>query len=312
MTKGNAHELIFAEGIRERRKQAKKDGDGRVSVVSVLEGAKAPGTVECYKAKVRKLERIMRKANGLSDDENITIDKEDFLAFIVTAHEEKLLAGVTIEGYRAALAFHQKGLRAMTWADDADVCDVVDAFRHKDGLSATARGTVSEPMAKQLFKWIRTTHGKTMADVLKLQYRAALRVCQLKNMKVGDLHQDTGDKYILYLFNDKRVSMSRKKRDHAHQKIVGAKVAKVFNRLAAGKKRGKQINIFTAEKLRRVCKEGAKALNFPTRLKFDGSHILRHGGTPGMVENAREAFADQACAMSRQNRKKYEKPISQR
>ena len=76
MTKGNAHELIFAEGIRERRKQAKKDGDGRVSVVSVLEGAKAPGTVECYKAKVRKLERIMRKANGLSDDENITIDKE--------------------------------------------------------------------------------------------------------------------------------------------------------------------------------------------------------------------------------------------
>lgn len=181
------------------------------------------------------------------------------------------------------------------------------------------RGTVTCKMLEELLELTLLT-APHMYDAITVQFGAALRVSQLVDIKSGDFLAATNPP-SLEIRKDKRRNartLNKPGIGTHHKPILCEKAAKVLALLQAQTTRGELIfprKKWNIQQYNRHIQTAAVVLGWSSSLKWDGSHVLRHGGTAFIVSNMKGrdlASLKGACVMSESMITHYSRTLEER
>ena len=143
-------------------------------------------------------------------------------------------------------------------------------------------------------EWLKQhENGKQLADAVRAQFYAALRSCEVELIRGGDLC-GTNPAHLLLRFEKTRKLTCEKPRYKPLSYKGETEVRSVLQDIPHGEP------AFPAYKKRRVSeliRKKSKELKWPTTVKFDGTHTLRHGGTGVIVNDAIRLLAHALAGM---------------
>lgn len=149
-------------------------------------------------------------------------------------------------------------------------------------ISKRPRGTLSEEMFTNLITWVRERNS-FMADAMIIQAGACLRISELTSLSPAQITKDG-----IWLINQKRDSvakMTSPKPKTTFKRLTlwdgGIEALRWLHKLVQDNPGHKVLfprQLFTHKDYNATIRAGAQALNFPSDLLFDGSHVLRHTG----------------------------------
>lgn len=264
----------------------------------------------------------LRLRKGISEKDQRTAAElatcDDFIQFLDAAQ----LSGLTVSAtFRSALLKQQQCLGLPTWAANSECIVLFKGFRYNGGKNRGTnkiRGTVTPQMLNGLVEYTRKQHPE-MVDAILVQFGCALRVSQLINIVSGDLNT---------LVEPPRLTIRVDKRQNANnidnaergchlKEVLSPEATEVLLRLQTSTPA--TVLLFPPSKWKRRdyvahLKKAAVALQWPPELKWDGSHVLRHGGTRVLVERAQVAGrnAEVACVMSAPTVRRYSQSLEDR
>lgn len=241
-------------------------------------------TKEQYASRVRQLE-IFAKAMGSKK-----VTKDLFILYINSYDKLGAQASSTAEGYRdAALHWFDSGRwKGTNWAASAVVKRVCSGFRYNSGKKKTTpeRGTITGAMFVALIAWLDRMFPH-MTDGARLQFGAGLRISELILVQAGDYKKKNKE---LSIRKDK-TQTAKTVAVHGHKEgykktIVDPDTQELLNKLQDNAEIGSLLfpaSVWRVTHYRTALKEAAIALQWPKDLKYDGTHVLRHGGIGKIV-----------------------------
>lgn len=271
------------------------------------------GTRIQYCSNLQPLRKWICKIRGYDITSNVPtakwISREDFTVFLAACLKTKTLLN---PGIRCSLLKEQEVHDLPTWAGNYATIKLARGFFYEGGQAKNKplKGSITPEM---------------MSDLLNLtikvaeQYGAALRGCQLIDIQKGDYEVETR---LLTIRKDKRFKAANcttakygthtKKVlcDHAHAvlTILQQQTSKMGELLFP-------VSHWNYKNYSKHFKSCAIALQWNPLLKWDGAHILRHGGTNLIIAKCNTTDINvlkQACVMCPQTIKRYGEDLASR
>lgn len=245
------------------------------------------------------------------------VSKDDFTIFLAAALKTETPLN---EGIRSALLKEQNILGLENWAGHPECIELVSGFFYKSGnqTKKPIKGTITPEMFEDLLK-LTISVAERYHDGQVVQYGGALRGCQLIDIQKGDYDVPS---HTLTIRKDKRCKASNAS-THKYgvhtKKILCVHAQKVLTHLQE-----KTVNVgdllfpvknWNYKNYSLHFKSCAKALGWNPLLKWDGSHILRHGGTHNIISLCNTTdinILKQACVMSAPTIKRYGEDMESR
>lgn len=226
-----------------------------------------------------------------------TCSKEHYLQYLWALTAQ----GIAVPtGQHSALRKQQQVLALPMWTEDQDIRTALKGARYRGGhkLESThlPRGTVTPEMLQSLVDLAQRTCPKFVPAIV-VQYGCDLRISQLIALRSGHYCPSPPS---LWIEVDKRETANTVD-DPAigpHWKDVWSPEARAYlGALQATTNAGELLfprSGWTKPEYNRFLKEAAVTLGFPSDFKFDGSHVLRHGGAAAAVRTLRSRGIDAA------------------
>lgn len=260
-------------------------------------------TAKQYGAMFQRAEIFRKELKELEWNEDLYLKLLDELAESgVTSGESwrsALIHGLTAAGKETAFLF---GVAARKATDSL-------SFQHR--LRQTCRGTVTAPMMKEFIQWLVERGKSELASFCVVSFECQLRGHELKYLAKGDYYSD-GTAWLL-IRKDKRQNRAND-RARSFEKIIPEKGLRALQMLGEGKEHG-ELLFPEAEQmsaaLGREIKLAADDLKWPTGLAWSG-HVLRHGGTRPLLEEATRKFSEAAINQTSHTIKRYAKSVKER
>ena len=271
-------------------------------------------TLSQYKSNLQPLRRwICTKHNKDFNAPNLTaewVSEEDFTIFMAAA----LKMGFPLnEGIRSSLLKEQQICNLELWANKPEVIKMVTGYFYQGGnaQSKPVKGTITPEMMTALLELTLST-APQYHDGQVVQFGVALRQCQLIDIRKGDYDPIS---HTLTIRKDKRlraVNILQHKYGTHTKEVLCTHARAVLSAL-----QDKATNVgdllfpvanWNVKNYSRHFKSCAAALEWPPSLKWDGSHILRHGGTSNIISlcNTSDIQILRAkCVMSAATIKRY-------
>lgn len=222
----------------------------------------------------------------LSESHTQYCGKEFFFSFLDQISKES--HGSTADGYRCAILFFQKadGWRlspgSSPWADDPDVLTACRGFRYNSKITTVPRGQIDEGKLIQLIAHARSTSRDHFIDAIFVLYGAALRIEQLIRLTPTDVDLPNSSLRVY----DKSANAKNKKSFFGKKKILDKSVLDILSRRANARLPDQVLfpkEEWSVPQFRELIKSTAAAYKWETKLKWDGTHTLRHGGVAALL-----------------------------
>lgn len=188
---------------------------------------------------------------------------------------------------RATLRLAQLMAGCTVWASEPQYITAEKAGYHaRQGFipDSRRRGTLTLPMATALFRWAEKRN-PAIAEAMQVQFYAGLRISELVSLTRGSIREEG-----VALINTKRNRVNTLTSANSKMEIKrlqdwkeGARALHILNGVKEQTAGDDSALLFprskwTIKSYNEMIRHGARALRFPSALKFDGSHVLRHGG----------------------------------
>lgn len=240
-------------------------------------------TLQQYEAHLKLFREFMIASGKLQDGMSVAevATQDDLLQFLDAVVRDPGTEAKVGPGLRSALRKQLQLLGLPLWIDSEVVSAAFKGARYRGGeAKRTPRGTVTEEMLQELLQHTRQV-APEMVDAILVQFRLGLRISQLVGLQAGDVSRLPPR---IWLRIDKRENAS-----NTADKAVGPhwrdvedeEVLNILCRLQAVTPRGSLLfprSKWNLEGYRRHIAKAAITLGWPVELKYDGSHVLRHGG----------------------------------
>jgi hypothetical protein len=216
--------------------------------------------------------------------------------FVLFLHVVKRCGYADGESFRSALlhTLEYRGEPA-EWLREKRTIKVTQSIKFNHEIQKTPKGSVSAVMLSDFIQFLRNKSEDDLIAPAFVLHNAALRGHELINVRQGDFREERTSAFTLLIRGDKRVKRSNARPKH-YEKDISKTVFEVLKALAKDTPHGELLfpeGSRMIRRLRSALKEAAVTLQWPTALKFDGPHVLRHGGTSGLFKRAQEAVAEE-------------------
>lgn len=272
-------------------------------------------TLNQYRSNLQPLRRwICSKYNKDFDSPLPTaawVSEDDFAIFLAAA----LKTGLPLnEGIRCSLLKEQQIFHLNQWAGKDEVIKMVSGFFYRGGNAKAkpVKGTITPEMMTSLLA-LTISVAPQYHDGQVVQFGVALRQCQLIDIRKGDYEPEP--LHLLTIRRDKREKASNflTHKYGTHTKEVLCVHARAV--LTALQEKAENIGDrlfpvanWNVKNYSRHFKACAAALEWSPLLKWDGSHILRHGGTSNIISLCKTDDINilrEKCVMSAATIKRY-------
>lgn len=227
----------------------------------------------------------------------------------------KRLGFADAESFRAALIYHlELNGEDVDWLRRKITKKLTQTIRFWHVMKQIPRGSVSGTMLRGLMDWLIARDEKELAVVSFLLHDAALRGSELICIQKGDFRMESADQFVLTIRKDKRNRRTNPK-GWLQEKQLSAKAFQMLTILAKDRQEGDELfqdGEDKIRKLRKLIKQAAVELKWPKDLKFDGPHVLRHGGTREVVERAKQTVVSELLNQSQPMVKHYSRSNQER
>lgn len=239
-------------------------------------------------------------------------NKETFFRLL----DQLTAVGITnAESWRAALvhclAVEGKETRFL---DSAEVRKATEGVALQARLNKEeARGTVTLNMMRDLVTLLAKGGQHDTANFAIVIYECQLRSHEAGLIRAGDFYEEGRAKWLM-VRKDKRQNR-KNTRPRSFEKIIPEKGYMVLQQIAAEKKHGQELFLEPKRligQLSRGIKEAARIYKWPTGVKWDGAHILRHGGTRPIVEQAARTMTALCVNQTPQTIRHYARSLKER
>lgn len=178
-------------------------------------------------------------------------------------------------------------------------------------LTKESKGTVTEAMMKDFVRLLVEQNQHELANFCVISFECQLRGHEIKYLEKGDYYRD--GMAWLWVRKDKRQNR-KNQRPRDFEKVITEKGFWALELLGKNKEQG-ELLFPNAEKLSealgREIKIAAEVLKWPSGLTWSG-HVLRHGGTRPLLEEATKKFSAAAINQTSQTIKHYAKSLKER
>ena len=183
-------------------------------------------------------------------------------------------AGGTLEAYRSAVVWAQRGFGLEVFAADPLLVRAVKGFKYEDRVMRVPRGCITTSMLGQLAEFDRA-YSVEYATI----FYAVLRLSQFARLRGGDAQVTSTNAMILTLRRDKRMNRGNLREVTTKKEIVHP-AAKALLLAASERVEHGQLMFphFDARRANKFVTAASIACQWPSGLEYDGVHCLRHGG----------------------------------
>ena len=222
-------------------------------------------------------------------------DFEGLLRFLHACRQQGA-RGTTLEGYRSAVLWIQRIHDLPQFAADERLVRAVAGYKHYDKCHGIPRGAVTWGMLQQLL-----ANSPQWRDAFEVIFLCVLRITQLLRMLVGDAVLTADGAVVLTVRAEKRNKCGSVYTAVSRKEVVHPRAKELLRRLQQGRVHGQKLFPgFSAAAANDIIQRAAVALGWPSGLKFDGVHCLRHGGCQFIKAFIAELLScmGNPCAMS--------------
>lgn len=284
---GRPRKMSATQTVAKMKSQKSNERSSREILVDLAIGQ---GTQEQYASRIRFLEEVCTQQGMVGGLKGMT--ENIFLDFLNAVQLD--FCGGTAEGYRSALQhWHEAGRLNIPWISSVHVIKACRGFRYRGGETVKRgaceeeeeRATIEEEQFNELMVWLKKEN-PDMATAVEVQYGSALRVNELIALRRDSF--DPKNKSIT-IDRDKRYNARTCAKRTRHYEKVVRRPATIRALLHLQKTAEEGQLLFPPQKwrvgeYRSTLQRAAKELGWPTDgVKYDGTHILRHGGVRGTI-----------------------------
>ncbi len=274
-------------------------------------------TQKQYASQLRLLEAFLvalgRRAPDDTSPVAASLTEDDYCSFLLSLVDvdEKIPGQV-----HSALRKQQETLGLPLWTESPSVQCALRGAKYRGGNTPKPlpRGTLTLKMFVALRNHI-AEHYAHMVHGVVVQYGCVLRVSQLVSIRSGHVFLNPRR---VWLVEDKRVNAKTFGTPQAgphFKEIWDVAAFNVLWSLQTATPSGDLLfprSKWTVPQYRAALVETCQHLNFPTEVKFDGSHILRHAGAGAAVRLLDPSEHATKMHMSPRMVKHYSRSLAQR
>lgn len=271
----------------------------RAAKAELFKAVVSRGTASQYASRFRLLEqfRVAERKKAWSPDL--------FFLFLQTLKQCRYADG---ESFRSAL-LHTLEARGDSgdWLREKAIVKATQAVKFAHEAQKTPRGSVTPKMLVDFLKFLQSRGEESLVPMAFVLHNAALRIHELLGIRKGDCQREADCSYLLFIRADKRVRRTNIGAK-LQEKPVTQDVFETLEALGCGKPNGARLfpdGMEATKRLRALLKKAAVKLHWPQGLKFDGPHVLRHGGTQAMFRRAHEVLVEGFSKQTIVTAKKY-------
>jgi integrase len=257
---------------------------------AVLRASISGTTLKAYEDRIRILREFAKATDGARE-----LEKRHWFVFCQRfAAASKASSKSALEGYRAAIAFHQDlGEITGTWASDPDVVRALGAVMYQAGARKRPikRGAITREMLGELVDWLTKTGQEEKIEVVVTLFGTHARIEEVMNLKTFDVEEGgilIPNKTCKASTVGKEQPIIRKARES-----ITEEAWKIIWRRATESPPGRLL--FPCEEvripqLRAALHRASQELGWDEEcLNFGVPHCFRHGRVTEMVEEGRAA-----------------------
>jgi integrase len=190
----------------------------------------------------------------------------------------------SLEGWRCAI---RHGLLARARFQEAEYFNSDMVIKASKGVGFRAQmgrkppGKMNLGMFQGFLRWLHKKKAAREIEASIILFGAALRIGELRGLRVGDVQEDTETLASLFIRRNKAKTHRHPKRSREFVKPISVELADFIRKLGAGRRHGELLFPNGREleaTIRRSVHRAAVDLGWPSHLDYRGPHVFRHAG----------------------------------
>lgn len=271
---------------------------------TLVDSAIKSSTCKQYASRVQNFEAFCQhRGTGLT--------KQSFIDLLGAMQQQGFIA-TTASGYRSALLHHQTSLGLERWAGEPEIIKACQGFAYAGGRVDKLRGAIDQELIGPLLEWLTDRRMLMLAIFVHILFGAALRGSELIQLEAKHVDpakkREDGSWGMMISLPDKRYKATNchTAKPRYWKSVPDEETSDLIIEVCRLHPIGLLFPVgcgFKVAEARKVLQAASVELGFPSELKWDGLHGLRHGGTQFLLE----AFPNdkQAVIMSSSSKKRY-------
>jgi hypothetical protein len=253
-------------------------------------------TLRCLQPVAREVERDRERI----DDLCASCTRQEFIKFLAARYTQGSASG---EPFRSALQqlLYARGVDK-PFTESKSLILATAAVAKKAAASKIEKGCISWPMFTDLLAICTDVE---LRNAFGIMFLGALRICEFKKLRVGDLQSDVPELMSL--------ALRKSKTEQTGEKSVPALIEPFFVSASIGKQHGDWLFPLGMDtKMKNFLADAAEELVWPVGLVWACTHVMRIGGDAAIQKKLAQKTASLLAKQSPAVFKHYVRPNSER